>query len=138
MKQVSDRRQEKRDRLGQRGELCDAAKRVSCFECRKGPTDPAHLDRVGMGFGDFARIGRRWRGRVAPACRPHHRVMDRNVVGWSDELERQRGKLVKRAATAARIFAEKWAREHGLDLGARAHPYEQLRARGGRAGDILD
>ena len=51
-KTVSDRRQEKRDRSGARGPLCDEAKQRACAACGNRPSDPAHLERVGKGYGD--------------------------------------------------------------------------------------
>lgn len=142
MKQVSDRRQEKRDRIGARGPLCKLARRHACAACGKRPCDPAHLDPVGRGFGDWKRAakGGKWIGRVCPLCRLCHRILDRNLVGWTDELEAARAALLAIAQPAAVRLGIAWAAEHGITLGRHTlHPYEQWRAKGGLADtDILD
>lgn len=126
---ISDRRDEKRERRGVYGPLCDATRGMECLVdgCHQ-PSDPAHVRSVGAGFGDFIWTGDRWRSNVANLCRSHHREYDGDVGGGSGTaFERKYGVDVGRWADTN---GAAWMASKGLDPSARMHPYEQLRRAG--------
>lgn len=112
-------------RIGARGPVCAEVVRHPCAVCGAFPTDPAHLERVGRGHGDWVWVPklRRWACRVTPLDRHVcHRRYDGNVVGGARPF--RLGELDRMVRRAVRI-GEDWARSVGIDLGAVEHPYSQ-------------
>jgi hypothetical protein len=111
--------------IGARGPVCDEVVRHPCAVCGAFPTDPAHLQRVGRGFGDWLwrpRL-RRWVCRVTPLDRLGcHARFDGNVVGGAQPF---RASELDRMVRRAERIGEDWARAIGVDLGDALHPYQQ-------------
>jgi len=126
VKQVSDRRNERLSRIGARGPLQAEARRLPCANCKRGSSDPCHLEPVGRGFGDWKRIGWRWVGRVAPLCRWCHQTLH----GLGNVEVPVRRALLRVATTAAYQLGERWAAELGINLWAEGHPYTQWQTLG--------
>lgn len=128
LKHISERREEKRAVIGARGPLCDHVKRYACAACRRAPTDPCHIKRVGKGYGDFAWIEANgiWVGQVGPGCRACHEIMDGNRNASLEERARITRSITDQATSIARL----WAKAVGVNLGLSEHPYEQLQRLG--------
>lgn len=129
---VSPDRERKRENTGARGPVCDwIRKRERCAICGTFQTDPAHLDRVGKGHGDWRRddVMGWWVCRVAPLCRGHHDDLD---------LARLPAALDLKVRESALEAGRRWAVEVGVDLDDRTHPYEQWRRMGSPDPSDLD
>ena len=127
---VSERREERLDRIGARGPLCDHVGGLTCLVpgCSEG-SDPAHVRAVGKGYGDFVwdEDEGSWVGNVADLCRFHHDYYDGRLVGRAGGRNFEMRFRVDVAAWAREI-GNRWMEFHGVDPTSRVPPYEQEEA----------
>lgn len=79
---VSDDREERREKHGQYGPLCDYVRGMPCaVEGCTDPSDPCHVRPVGKMYGDWIEVDGEEVGNVANLCRYHHEWFDGRIPG---------------------------------------------------------